>query len=37
VEQIFGNSEVVGREKGFVVIRAVKLHKADIAARAQAP
>jgi 16S rRNA (guanine1207-N2)-methyltransferase len=37
VEQIFGNSEVVGREKGFVVIRAVKLHKADIAAPAQAP
>jgi 16S rRNA (guanine1207-N2)-methyltransferase len=33
VEQLFGNSEVVGREKGFVVIRAVKVHKADLAAQ----
>lgn len=34
VERIFGNTETVGREKGFVVIRAVKVHKADIAAQA---
>ena len=33
VEQVFGNSEAVAREKGFVVIRAVKVHKADAAAR----
>jgi 16S rRNA (guanine1207-N2)-methyltransferase len=33
VEEVFGNSEVVGREKGFVVIRAVKVHKADLAAQ----
>ncbi len=33
VEQVFGNSETMGREKGFVVIRAVKVHKKDIAAR----
>ena len=33
VERVFGNSETAGREKGFVVIRAVKVHKADIAAR----
>ena len=32
VEQVFGNSEAVGREKGFVVIRAVKVHKADVRA-----
>ena len=36
VEQTFGNSEVVGREKGFIVVRAAKLHKADVAARAEA-
>ena len=36
VDQTFGNSEVIGGEKGFVVIRAVKVHKADIAARADA-
>jgi 16S rRNA (guanine1207-N2)-methyltransferase len=33
VEQVFGNTEIVGREKGFMVIRAVKVHRADIAAR----
>jgi 16S rRNA (guanine1207-N2)-methyltransferase len=33
VDKIFGNSEVVGREKGFVVIRAVKVHNADVRAR----
>jgi 16S rRNA (guanine1207-N2)-methyltransferase len=32
VEQVFGNSEAVGREKGFVVIRAVKVHKAQLRA-----
>jgi 16S rRNA (guanine1207-N2)-methyltransferase len=36
VEQTFGNSEVVAREKAFIVVRAVKLHKADVAARAEA-
>jgi 16S rRNA (guanine1207-N2)-methyltransferase len=30
VEDVFGNSETIGREKGFVVIRAVKVHKADL-------
>ena len=35
VDQTFGNSEIVGREKGFIVIRAVKLHKADVASRAE--
>jgi 16S rRNA (guanine1207-N2)-methyltransferase len=30
VEEVFGNSETMGREKGFVVIRAVKVHKADL-------
>jgi 16S rRNA (guanine1207-N2)-methyltransferase len=30
VEEVFGNSETIGREKGFVVIRAVKVHKADL-------
>ena len=35
VDQVFGNSEVVGREKGFIVIRAVKVHKADRAAQEQ--
>lgn len=35
VEQVFGNSETVAREKGFVVIRAVKVHKADLRAGAQ--
>ena len=33
VDQVFGNSEVVGREKGFVVIRAFKVHNADLRAR----
>jgi 16S rRNA (guanine1207-N2)-methyltransferase len=36
VEQVFGNTETAGREKGFVVIRAVKVHKRDIAAREEA-
>jgi 16S rRNA (guanine1207-N2)-methyltransferase len=36
VDQTFGNSEVVAREKGFMVIRAVKLHKADVAAHVEA-
>ena len=31
VDEVFGNSEIAGREKGFVVIRAVKVHKADLA------
>lgn len=35
VDHVFANSEVVGREKGFVVIRAVKVHKADLAAQAE--
>jgi 16S rRNA (guanine1207-N2)-methyltransferase len=30
VDEVFGNSETVAREKGFVVIRAVKVHKADL-------
>lgn len=29
VEEVFGNAEVVGREKGFIVIRAVKVHRAQ--------
>jgi 16S rRNA (guanine1207-N2)-methyltransferase len=29
VEQVFGNSTTAAREKGFVVIRAVKVHKAQ--------
>ena len=33
VDGVFGNSEVVGRKKGFVVIRAVKVHKADVSSR----
>ena len=36
VEQTFGNSEAVGREKGYVVIRAVKVHNADRAVQAEA-
>jgi 16S rRNA (guanine1207-N2)-methyltransferase len=31
VENTFGNTEIVGREKGFMVIHAVKVHKADAA------
>lgn len=30
VEDTFGNTEIVGREKGFVVIRAVKVHRVDV-------
>jgi 16S rRNA (guanine1207-N2)-methyltransferase len=36
VERLFGNTETVGREKGFVVIRAVKVHRADIATHTEA-
>jgi 16S rRNA (guanine1207-N2)-methyltransferase len=32
VEELFGPTETIARHKGFVVIRAVKVHKADIEA-----
>jgi len=31
VEELFGPTETIARHKGFVVIRAVKVHKADVA------
>lgn len=30
VEDVFGNTEIVAREKGFVVLRAVKVHHAQL-------